>query len=115
MLVVPLKSIQQRFDSHLVLVGFDLVLEFTAIVAHFSQTFPFLSSWVDLQEIVMKSAKMKNTPGLRYTLRKYGWISLPSSGGLDRFIKDVHGKELREETWNAFSKCDALVAHMTLN
>ncbi|KAI0908566.1 hypothetical protein F4823DRAFT_625458 [Ustulina deusta] len=226
-LVALLKSIQRRFDSPLVLVGFDLVFEFTTIASHLSSIFQFFSSWVDLQEVVMEISEPKITHGLRDTLRafgfapgdlamrgrksshnpaddtirelavlfnllrfqkgttlqietgrkkerggvrrfwngrapspkelypfttrvyvqgkplsailphwdqlfdifytydpvavgiatggNYGWVSLPSLEGLNRFIIDVHGKELRGEIWNVFSKYDPLVIPMTPN
>ncbi|KAJ8132301.1 hypothetical protein O1611_g1325 [Lasiodiplodia mahajangana] len=226
-LVALLESIQQRFDSPLVLVGFGLVFELTTISAHLSQVFQFFSSWVDLQDIVMEISNPKKTHGLRSTLRafgfvpgdmavsgrkcahnpasdtireiavlvnllrlqkgatlqveprakqeqngvrrfwhgrapspkelypftarvyirgkllisilphcnqlfnifsaydpiavgissrgKYGWVSLPSLDGLNCFIKDVHGKELKGDTWDVISKYDPLVIPMTLD
>ncbi|KAI1282712.1 hypothetical protein F5Y07DRAFT_394674 [Xylaria sp. FL0933] len=221
------KSIQQRFDWPLVLVGFDLVFELTTIAAHLSQVFPFFSSWVDLQDIVMEISDPKITHGLRGTLRAlgfapgdlavygrksghnpaddtirqlavlvnllrfqkgnilqveprpkreedgvrrfwhgrapsprelypftarvyirgkslssilphwnqlfgifstynpiavgiasgggYGWVSLRSLEELNCFIKGVHGKELKGETWDIVSKYDPLVIPMTLD
>ncbi|KAI0550003.1 hypothetical protein F4679DRAFT_225197 [Xylaria curta] len=44
---------------------------------------------------------------------KYGWVSLSSLEGLTRFIQDVHGKELRGETWIVVSKYDPSVIPMT--
>ncbi|TGJ80280.1 hypothetical protein E0Z10_g8483 [Xylaria hypoxylon] len=67
------KSIQQRFNSPLVLVGFDLVFELTTIAAHLGQIFQFFSSWVDLQDIVMEISNPKITHGLRSTLRAFGF------------------------------------------
>ncbi|KAI8948248.1 hypothetical protein F4801DRAFT_557600 [Xylaria longipes] len=43
----------------------------------------------------------------------YGWVSLSSLEGLNRFIKDVHGKELKGKIWNVVSKYDPLVIPMT--
>ncbi|KAI1751772.1 hypothetical protein F4782DRAFT_504203 [Xylaria castorea] len=226
-LVALFKSIQQRFDSPLVLVGFDLVFELATIAAHLGQVFQFFSSWVDLQDIVMEVSNPKITHGLRGTLRAfgfapgdlaicgrksphnpaddtirelavlvnllrlqkgttlqieprpkreqdgvrrfwhgrapnpkelypftarvyvrgkplssilphwdqlfgifstynpiavgiasggdYGWVSLPNLERLNCFIKDVHGKELKEETWDVVSKYDPLVIPMTLD
>ncbi|RWA12303.1 hypothetical protein EKO27_g2773 [Xylaria grammica] len=72
-LVALFQSIQQRFDSPLVLVGFDLVFELTTMAAHLDQTFQFFSSWVDLQDIVMEISNPKLTPGLRGTLQAFGF------------------------------------------
>lgn len=44
---------------------------------------------------------------------KYGWVSLSSLEGLTRFIQDVHGKELRGETWIVVSKYDPSVIPIT--
>ncbi|KAI1195191.1 hypothetical protein F5X97DRAFT_345896 [Nemania serpens] len=223
-LVDLLKSVQQRSDSPLVLVGFDPVFEFTTIASHLSQIFQFFSSWVDLQEVVTEISGARTTYGLRDTLgalgfmpgdlaltgRKtghnaaddtirelavlvnllqlqegitlqiegrhkkrdgiqrtwngrapcpkelypfttrvyiqgkllssilphlnhlfnifsiydpvavglsgggnYGWVSLSSLQGLNRFIKGVHGKELKGEIWNVVSKYDPSVIPMT--
>ncbi|KAI0972199.1 hypothetical protein F4678DRAFT_471771 [Xylaria arbuscula] len=56
-LVALFKSIQQRFDSPLVLVIFDLVFDFQ-----------FFSSWADLQDIVIEISDTKKSHGLRGTL-----------------------------------------------
>ncbi|KAI0418780.1 hypothetical protein F5X98DRAFT_337227 [Xylaria grammica] len=72
-LVALFHSIQQRFDSPLVLVGFDLVFELTTMAAYLDQIFQFFSSWVDLQDIVMEISNPKLTPGLRSMLRAFGF------------------------------------------
>ncbi|KAI1176118.1 hypothetical protein F4777DRAFT_547855 [Nemania sp. FL0916] len=223
-LVTLLQSIQQRHNAPMVLTGFDLVFELKTIESHLSQVLRFFSSWVDIQDIIMKVAGLKNTPGLRDAVRsvgfsdsiatsggnkshnpaddtvrelavlikllelqegstlqveigrrreqheqqmywygrapspkelypftarvyiqgkrlssvlphfrqlaemfemydptavgiaaegRYGWVSLSTLEGLTRFIQDVHGKELRGETWIVASKYDPSIIPMT--
>ncbi|KAI0474799.1 hypothetical protein F4859DRAFT_514645 [Xylaria cf. heliscus] len=44
---------------------------------------------------------------------KYGWISLPSLVELNRFVEEVHGKEIKGEIWDVFSNYDPLITPMT--
>ncbi|KAI0895310.1 hypothetical protein F4806DRAFT_96085 [Annulohypoxylon nitens] len=66
-LVNLLQSIQHRYRSPLILVGFDLSFEFMTIASHLSRTTRYFSFWVDLQEIVAEISNAKS-PGMRATL-----------------------------------------------
>ncbi|KAI1364992.1 hypothetical protein F5Y08DRAFT_353121 [Xylaria arbuscula] len=58
-----------------------------------SSVLPHFGQLAEMFEIYDPTAVGINTDG------KYGWVSLSSLQGLARFIQDVHGKELRGETW----------------
>ncbi|KAK0702729.1 hypothetical protein B0H67DRAFT_675898 [Lasiosphaeris hirsuta] len=85
-LVSLFASLKDQFQ-HLVLVGFDLSSEFMFLASDLHTITPFVSSWVDLQELVADISGSKTSkPSMRYPLLALGF----PSGGLSVPNKSQH-------------------------
>ncbi|KAI0451697.1 hypothetical protein F5B21DRAFT_527630 [Xylaria acuta] len=71
-LATLLQTIWERRTRPIILVGFDIAFDLTAILSFYSDITPYFSSWVDLQQI-MTTFTAQQSPGLRETLLAFGF------------------------------------------